>query len=219
MLSCYNCSSSIDSDAFTTALQAVGDCTVSSDCLTAYNEYFGGWATTVGGEIVVGDLTDETITNFNTKYIPVVEAQNNYAYINWSKATIQLDFNGLVPWNVASIPVQTTLKGFTITEDGTGIKSQNAGMYFLTYSIVCSGPSLTRAISYDFGITGFTSVSPPSKNLYARCYISSTASAGVTLSGSYVGFLTKNAIIALQNASFTSCDARSVSISIRYISP
>jgi len=220
MFSCYSCSSSIDSDALTTALQAVGDCSViSPDCLTAYNEYFGGWATAVGGEIVVGDLTDETVTNFNTKYIPVVEAQNNYAYINWSKAQYRLNYNDLVPWNVVSIPVQTTLKGFTITEDGLGIKAQNAGMYFLTYSLVCSPPSSVQAIPYNVGITGFTSVPQPSLNLYARCYITSTASAAVTLSGSYVGFLTKNAIIALQNASFESCDAISVSISIRYISP
>lgn len=220
MFSCYNCSSSIDDNALTTALQAVGDCTVSSDCLTAYNEYFGGWATAVGGEIVVGDLTDETIANFNTQYIPLANSAG-FASVSWvgESADVSVISKGLVPWSFATTSpvVRQNLNDFTITEDGLGIKSQTPGTYFLTYSIVLEGPTREPIPSfYDVGISGFTNI--PDLDLYAQCYLTETRNP-VTLSGSCIGVLQKNAIIALTNVSPSTVRVRSVSISIRFISP
>jgi len=215
MFSCYNCSSSIDDDARTTALQAVGDCTISADCLTAYNEYFGGWATAVGGEIVVGDLTDKTKANFNTQYIPRANTAA-YASISWAGGNVSVGYKTSVPWSFdapSTIVVNQTLKDFTVTEDRVGIKSQIPGTYFLTYSIVLENGS--ASYPQNVAISGFT---PSRSELYAPCLVEPTGGQ-VTLTGSCIGYLTQDAIITLSNISIPTCTVFSVSISIRFIAP
>ena len=118
MFSRNTCSSSIDDDALAIALQAVGDCTLSADCLTSYNQYYGGWATVVDGKIVVGDLTKETQAKFSQQYY---RSGSLLASVSWySTHTDGYSITKYVPWEFdASDPDRPTieqkvLNGFTL---------------------------------------------------------------------------------------------------------
>jgi len=223
MFSRYTCSSSIDDDALAVALQAVGDCTLSADCLTSYNQYYGGWATVVDGKIVVGDLTEETQVKFSKQYLLGTEVeQSPYVSISWYNTdgltipTTQLYVPWYSPPSEGTIIEQDALQGFTLTVNNLHIQAGFAGTYLITYSIGMYN-LIEGNVDYDFGLA-ITNPDLETDVIIEESYSPGTT-AFVTLSGSCVCDLDKNGQVSLKNLISTNVKVRSVSISIRFISP
>ena len=208
----YNCSSSIDDEALAATL---GDCLMTQDCVTSYNQYYGGWATVVENEIVVGDLTEETQNKFHVQYIFKSELLASISWYSESGVTVYRDY--AVPWRSFLLPTdviveQRVLEGFENNEsESSFIEVLKSGTYYITYSI-----SIVGSGALQCGI----SVSSLPDQIYAVSLVQKGTGTNL-LSGSCICSLTQNAKVALKNFSPTSPSfvVSSVSISIRVISP
>ena len=177
----YSCSSSVDDEA-TTVLNNLGDCPLYPACVTSYNQYFGGWATVVGGDIVVGDLTALTQEKFSGTFLPQ-ESTATYASAFWVKEDGLETPDGVLyvlPWNSASVPPvfdwTNNLSGFTI-ENFSYIKAQISGTYFVTYSVTSLGSGRPQ---------GWTLLNGNSSKTFADCYNDGTNTNIQNASGSCI---------------------------------